>query len=95
MSQVGQNTLATDETAASSTVSVPRIDQPTTLSSDVVANVAGALRDDVGALSDDVAALHSESLAIQLEARTDEAAKRAPTELLDELAELGFSIDDD
>jgi len=85
------SSFTTDETAPSSSVSVPRIDQPTTLSSDVVANAAGALRDDVGALSDNVAALHGESLLIQLEARTDEAAKRAPKDLLDELASLGFS----
>ncbi len=91
MSTTTRSQFATDETAPSSSVSVPRIDQPTTLSSDVVANAAGALRDDVGALSDDVAALHGESLLIQLEARTDEAAKRAPTDLLDELAALGFS----
>ncbi len=91
MSQMIPSHPVTDETASSSTISVPRIDQPTSLSHDVVANATGALRDDVGALSANVAALHSQSLAIQLEARTDEAAKRAPTDLLDELAGLGFS----
>jgi transcriptional regulator with XRE-family HTH domain len=79
------------ETAPSSSVAVPRIAQPTTLSSDVIANRAGALRNDVGLLSHDVAAFHSESLAMQLAARTDEAAKRAPTDLIEEIAALGFS----
>ena len=82
--------LSANETAPSSHVAVPRIDQPTTLSSDVIANVAGALRDDVGMLSDNVEAFHTESLSIQLEARTDEAAKRSPLDLLEELANLGF-----
>ncbi len=35
--------------------------------------------------------MHSDSLRIQLESRTDEAAKGAPADLLSELADLGFS----
>lgn len=74
-----------------STVTTPHIDQPTRLSSDVVANSAGALRSDVNQLSASVAETHKHSLAIQLEARTDEAAKRAPEHLLSELSDEGLS----
>ena len=70
---------------------VPLIDQPTRLSPDIVANHAGALRHDVGVLSEDVKRTHGDSLRIQLEFRTDEALKRAPVDLLSELAGLGFS----
>ena len=83
--------LSPTETAPSLHVAVPHIDQPTTLSADLIANAVGALRDDVGILSEDVQAFHTKTLSIQLEARTDEAAKRAPLDLLEELANLGFS----
>ena len=79
------------ETAASSLVVSPWIDQPTKLSTDLVANRAGALRSDVGILSADVANAHSESLLLQLRARTQEAAKRSPSDLLSELSALGFA----
>jgi len=57
MSNSTTHPLSATETAPSSHIAVPRIDQPTTLSSDVMANAAGALRDGVGMLSDDVEAL--------------------------------------
>lgn len=82
--------LLTEPTSATS-INPPRIEQPTRLSPDVVAHMAGALRSDVGELSQDVARVHGDSLRIQLKARTDEAAKRAPADLLSELAGYGFS----
>lgn len=82
--------LITEPTSASS-VTTPRIDQPTRLSPDVLANKAGALRSDVGILSEDVAQVHDWSLMYQLEVRTDEEAKRAPAHLLAELSERGFA----
>ncbi len=69
----------------------PDLLQPTRLSSDVLAKEAGALRSEIIVLSHDVANLHSKSLLMQLEERTSEAARRAPTDLLNELASLGFS----
>jgi hypothetical protein len=79
------------EATSTSSVAAPSIQQPTRLSPDVVANQAGALRIDVDRMSNNVAEIHSESLQIQVEARTDEAAKRSPGELLTELSEMGFS----
>lgn len=82
--------LITEPTTATS-VKTPKIDQPTRLSPDVLANRAGALRSDVGILSEKVEQVHDMSLLIQLEARTDEQAKRRPTDLLNELSDLGFA----
>lgn len=82
------------EATSTSSVAAPSIQQPTRLSPDVVANQAGALRTDVDRLSNNVAEVHSESLQIQVEARTDEAAKRPPVDLLAELSNLGFSWTD-
>ena len=82
--------LAAEPTSATS-VTTPHIDQPTRLSPDMVASRVGALRSDVGMLSEDVAQVHGDSLWIQLESRTQEAAKRASADLLSELAGLGFS----
>lgn len=87
------NQLAADATSTSSVAS-PSIEQPTRLSPDVVANEAGALRTDVDRLSNTVAEVHSETLQIQIEARTDEAAKRPPVDLLAELSGMGFSWTD-
>ena len=87
----------TAEPTSVASVSPRRIAQPTRLSpgvmtyTDVIANEAGALRQSAGMLSRDVARLHGDSLRIQLRARTDEAAKRAPADLLAELGALGFS----
>ena len=82
--------LAAEPTSASS-VTTPHIDQPTRLSPDMVANRVGALRHGVGILSEDVAQVHGDSIRIQLESRTQEAAKRASADLLSELAGFGFS----
>lgn len=79
------------EATSTSSVAAPSIQQPTRLSPDVMANQAGALRTDVDRLSNNMAEIHSESLQIQVEARTDEAAKRSPADLLAELSEMGFS----
>ena len=84
-------TRLTAEPTSATSVNTPRIDQPTRLSPDVMANFAGALRQDVGVLSRGLAQAHGDSLSIQLESRTEEAAKRAPADLLSELADLGFS----
>lgn len=82
--------LTTEPTSAAS-VHTLHIDQPTRISPDVMASRAGALRSGVGILSQDVAQVHGDSLRLQLESRTAEAAKRAPTDLLSELADSGFS----
>lgn len=85
------------EPTSAASVRTLRIAQPTRLppdvmaSTDAIANEAGALRQSTGMLSQDAAQLHGDSLRIQLRARTDEAAKRAPAELLSELGALGFS----
>lgn len=84
----------TDEATSTTSVVTPSIEQPTRLSPDVVANHAGVLRSDIDILSTDLAEVHSDSLHLLLEARTDEAAKRTPADLLDELSDLGFSWTD-
>jgi hypothetical protein len=76
---------------ATSVVRERRINQPTQLSSDVIASNFGALRSDAEIVSADVAGLHNGSLLRQLEARTDEAAKRSPFDLLGELSDKGLS----
>lgn len=85
-----QQIAITAPTSASS-VMTPRIDQPTRLSPDVLATRAGALRSDVSVLSEEVEQVHDMSLLIQLEARTDEEAKRLPVDLLADLSQLGFA----
>lgn len=65
--------------------------RPTWTSQDALAEDAGYLRGVARILSQDVAAMHLRALGVQLEARTDEAAKRAVGDLLAELADLGFS----
>ena len=80
-----------DEPTSATSVNPPRIDELTRLSPDVLAGKAGSLRQDVGVPTQDVAQVHGDLLQIQLESRTEEAAKRASTDLLSELADLGFS----
>lgn len=88
--------LIAEPTSAAS-VNTRQIAQPTRLSPDVmaptdmIANEAGAWCQHIGSISQNAAQLHGDSLRIQLRARTEEAAKRAPTELLAELGGLGFS----
>ena len=77
---------------ATTALTPPRILERTQLSDvDILANEAGALRSDIGLLSEDVAQVHGDSLQLQLESRADAAAKRSPLDLLNELADKGFS----
>lgn len=76
---------------ASRTVALPEIEQPTRLSPEVVVNRAGRLRSTVGVLATNVVEVHGQSLLVQLKARTEEAAKRSPIDLLGELSAAGFS----
>lgn len=81
--------LIGDRTRADS-VAPSEIARPTRTSRDDVAEEAGHLRNTARVLSNDVADLHHRAMAVQLEARTDEAAKRSVGDLLDELADLGM-----
>ena len=76
---------------ATTALTPPRILERTQLSVDILADEAGALRSRVGLLSEDVAQVHGDSLQLQLESRADAAAKRSPLDLLNELADKGFS----
>ncbi|MCA1601250.1 MAG: hypothetical protein LC776_06275 [Acidobacteria bacterium] len=82
--------LTGDRTRANAVVSTP-LEQPTRTSQDEMAETVGLLRGVTQLLANDVADVHGEALDIQLESRADEAAKRSVTELLAELAELGFA----
>lgn len=82
--------LTGDRTRADS-VSRTEIAKPTRTSQDELAEETGHLRSRVRYLSEGVADWHHEMLEIQLESRTDEAAKRTVADLLGELAALGFS----
>ncbi|MBL8776497.1 MAG: hypothetical protein JNK12_11210 [Acidimicrobiales bacterium] len=66
-------------------------DTPTKTTQDELADRAGHLRGVTRYLLEDVAEVHDEAMAIQLDARTDEAAKRSVQDLLSELAGLGFA----
>lgn len=82
--------LTGDRTRAESVV--PSLFEPPTRTSlDELADRTGFLRSATQTLVDDVAEVHDGVLEVQLESRTDEAAKRSVPELLDELAALGFS----
>lgn len=77
---------------ATTALSPPRTVERTQPSDvDILASEVGALRSGVGILSEDVAQVHGDSLQLQLESHTDQAAKRSPLDLLNELAERGFS----
>jgi hypothetical protein len=67
------------------------LDRPTRTSQDELVEQAGELRSATRFLSEDVADVHDRALEIQLDGRTDEAAKRAVPDLLNELAEMGFA----
>ncbi len=84
-------TPSIDEPTSATSVNPPHIDELTRLSPDVLADTAGFLRQGVGVLTQDVAQVHGDLLQIQLESRTEEAAKRSSVDLLAELADLGFS----
>ncbi|MCQ3804714.1 MAG: hypothetical protein OXC98_11900 [bacterium] len=77
---------------ATTALTPPRVVERTQLSDvDILANEAGYLRSNVGLLSEDVAQVHGDSLQLQLESHADAASKRSPLDLLNELAEKGFS----
>ncbi len=70
----------------------PRVFEETRLSdADILVKTAGGLRSEVGLISEELAQVHGDSLRLQLEGRAEEAARRSPERLLDELAEWGFS----
>lgn len=87
----GVNDLLTGDRTRAESVVPPLFDEPTRTSLDELADRTGFLRSATRTLVDDVAEVHDGVLEVQLDARTDEAAKRAVPELLGELAELGFS----
>jgi hypothetical protein len=82
--------LTGDRTRADSVVPT-LFEPPTRTSFDELAEHAGHLRSATRLLTQNVAEVHDEVLDVQLEARTEEAAKRSVPELLSELAALGFS----
>lgn len=82
--------LTGDRTRADAVVSTT-IERPTRTTQDEHADRAGHLRGVTRLLAHDVAELHGQALDIQLEARTDEAAKRSVADLLEELGSLGFA----
>jgi hypothetical protein len=82
--------LTGDRTFAES-VSRSQIAQPTRTSQDELAAEAGLLRTRARFITQDVTDTHHHALGAQLEARTDEAAKRSVGDLLNELAEVGFA----
>jgi hypothetical protein len=83
--------LLTEESTRADALRLPELEQPTRTSQDQLAEQAGFLRGATRHLLDDVADVHDRAIDIQLEGRTDEAAKRGVQELLDELADLGFA----
>lgn len=78
-------------TTGSDSVSMPRIEQPTEVSPDVLASRAGALRSNTGLLSKDVAQIHHDTLQLQINSKTRSAEKQTPVELLNQLASKGFA----
>ncbi len=82
--------LRDDRTRADSVRPTP-LERPTRTSQDELAETVGHLRGETRFLLEDVAEIHDEALDIQLDARTDEAAKRSVPELLSELAAAGFA----
>lgn len=83
--------LLTSDRTRSDSIFPPVLDRPTRTTQDEIADQAGFLRSAARSLSEDANDLHSRALDVQLEARTDEAAKRSVPELLSELADLGLS----
>jgi hypothetical protein len=82
--------LTGDRTRAESVVA-PVLDRPTRTSQDELAERAGSLRSMTRVLSDDAADLHRRTIEIQLRSRSEEAAKRAAPDVLNELAEIGLA----
>jgi len=89
MSTIGRP-WSEDRTRTNAVLDSP-VESPTRTTQDELAERAGHLRGATRFLLDDVADVHDEAIDIQMEARTDEAAKRSVADLLNELAELGFA----
>lgn len=83
--------LWTDDRTRADSLVATVVEQPTKTTQDELAERAGHLRGATRFLLEDVAEVHDEAMEIQLEARTDEAAKRSVADLLTELADLGFA----
>ena len=90
MSDVTDRLLSGDRTRSES-VTARVIEKPTRTSLDDLVDEAGHLRNRSRLLNDDIAEVHNHALDVQLQARTDEAAKRSVIDLLSELADLGLS----
>ena len=82
--------LTGDRTRAES-VFAPVIDRPTRTSQDKLVERAGFLHSMTRVLSDDAADLHQRTIEIQIRSRSEEAAKRAALDLLNELADDGLA----
>lgn len=82
--------LTGDRTRAES-VFAPVIDRPTRTSQDELVERAGFLHSATRVLSDGAADLHQRTIEIQLRTRSEEVAKRAAPELLNELAAIGLA----
>lgn len=89
MSTIDQ--LLTDDYTRADSLIPSRLEPPTRTSQDDLAERVGHLRGSTQFLLADVAETHDQVLEIQLSSRTDEAAKRSVSDLLTELAELGFA----
>lgn len=82
--------LTGDRTRAES-VFAPVIDRPTRTSQDELVERAGFFHSMTRVLSDGAADLHRRTIEIQLRSRSEEAAKRAAPDLLNELADVGLA----
>lgn len=80
MSDVTDRLLAGDRTRSES-VTTRVIEKPTRSSLDDLVDEAGFLRNRSRLLNDDIAEVHNHALDVQLQARTDEAAKRSVIDL--------------
>jgi hypothetical protein len=80
-----------DDVTRADALVAPAFERPTKTTQDELAEEVGRLRGATRFLLEDVAGIHDEAIEIQLEARTDEAAKRSVPDLLSELANLGFA----
>lgn len=85
-------------TAATALIPLRTVERTRPSDADILANKVGALRSDVGVLyedvaglSEDIAQVHGDSLRLQLASRAEDAAKRSPVHLLNQLADWGFS----
>jgi uncharacterized protein (TIGR04255 family) len=81
---------ATETGTRTSATSAPAVDE-TQLSASLVTERAGAVRGHAGQLTSDTVELHRDTTFHEWTTRTAARGKNAPTELLAELAELGFA----